>query len=77
MILLQIKFNQFYRFAHQCPYAGGKYVFLARAMYHMVNPDEEYYDNDLCTSLGIFENESWNARSGFVGSHIPIPLMKP
>ncbi|HNP48735.1 MAG TPA: T9SS type A sorting domain-containing protein [Bacteroidia bacterium] len=53
--------------AHQCPYAGGKYVFLARAMYHMVNPDEEYYDNDLCTSLGYFRKMNPETRgSGFV-----------
>ncbi|HRH66377.1 MAG TPA: hypothetical protein PLU53_08775 [Bacteroidia bacterium] len=46
--------------AHQCPYAGGKYVYLARAIYHLVNPFEEYYDDDLCAQLGYFRRSHSN-----------------
>lgn len=49
--------------AHQCPYAGGKSVFLARAMYNHINPEEEYFDNDLCTSLGYFRKISPEKRT--------------
>ncbi len=57
--------------AHQCPYAGGKSVFLARAMYHLTNPDEEYFDNDLCTSLGYFRK--MNSETSCSSSVITYP----
>jgi hypothetical protein len=40
--------------AHQCPFAGGQYVLLARAIYQMIDPTEVYFDDDLCTQLGYY-----------------------
>ncbi|MEO8088510.1 MAG: T9SS type A sorting domain-containing protein [Bacteroidota bacterium] len=40
--------------AHQCPFAGGKSVYLARALYRLINRNEQYSDDYVCDQLGYF-----------------------
>ena len=38
----------------QCPYAGGKAVYQARAILSMVNDTIEYFDDTVCLQSGIY-----------------------
>ncbi len=42
---------------YQCPFAGGSAVYLARAMYRMINPTVVYEDNSTCSQLGLFRKK--------------------
>jgi hypothetical protein len=40
--------------AHQCPAAGGKSVFQARAMLLLINDSIQYDDDNACLQAGIY-----------------------
>lgn len=47
-------YSQILPIAHQCPYAGGPAVYIARAFVEMIDPTVEYFDDAVCLQSGIF-----------------------
>ncbi|MEO8085550.1 MAG: T9SS type A sorting domain-containing protein [Bacteroidota bacterium] len=62
--------------AHQCPYAGGKPVYLARALYRVINPYETYDDDDVCTQLGYYRKSNPHALAITYSFMYPNPTDK-
>ncbi len=59
--------------AHECPFLGGEAVILARILYRLVNPLEEYNDYPLCHSLGLMRHRSPETKSGMESLIYPNP----
>ncbi len=59
--------------AHECPFLGGEAVILARILYRLVNPFEEYDDYPLCHSLGLMRHRSPETKSGMESLIYPNP----
>lgn len=45
--------NALFAIANQCPLVGGNAVYRARALYALINDDQEYDDPSLCLAQGI------------------------
>ena len=62
--------------AHQCPLAGGRAVYFARALYRLANPLESYSDRDVCTQLGLFRKSHPGSTSALFSFMYPSPSNK-
>jgi len=56
--------------AHQCPFQGGPAVYIARALYKMINDSVEYNDDAVCLLDGIY-------RSGKADSNLNEFVLMP
>jgi hypothetical protein len=69
-------FNDLLSIAQQCPYAGGKAVYQARAMLSLLNDSLEYDDAAVCLQSGIYRQllqDSKNQNPAFDFRLIPNP----
>ena len=46
--------------AQQCPFSGGRSVYIARAILHEYFPEMVYNDEDLCTAEGLMRKKNEN-----------------
>lgn len=52
-VLTSLQYSTLFAIAQQCPYAGGRAVYRARALLSMINRNIAFNDDSTCTPLGL------------------------
>ena len=53
-----IDFSMLQSIAQQCPFSGGRSIYIARAILHEYFPEMVYNDEDICAAEGLMRKKN-------------------